>query len=429
LNRLTFPAPAGLLIVVAVGVTALTLVQSLSLLTWAYADWTSVSALPRQVLTLVGPWIAAGAAWLASTFVSDRTVLAPKLALRRGGGLVLRHITVLVIWVWLGLILGLAPAWIEAARSATWGGLDAVILVSGLMALSCAVAFGYTIGTILPLLASVPVAVVLTFVATVFYSGATGSVTSPTYPFGVVAGLHEPYLTGLTRTFYFALICAFLIFAGSCWIRTSTKPFDVKGRIPLLLAALAVLALTHGLNTRDTPLVVRESETEPVCSRGVGVRTCVHPAREVMLGDVATATSEIRKLVGPAFPLDEVFDSTLWQPEDPRIASLQLQSETREWRAIVRADIAVAVTNASLCASQGFGASSGGVASPATVSQALTLWIAREVGAAEAIVGASARAEGLAKRLDKSDVGEVQDKLRIALPDIRACRGEVADIL
>lgn len=159
-----WPLPRWLNPLVAVVVTAMTVVATQGLLQSEYATWFAVSTGWHEALWLPGSILTGICALLGAQFSTPRSPVDPGWRPREGSWTVLAHGLALGCWAAVGHAVGMAPSVLRALSEAAWGSLawaDVLVGSVGVVTLSVV---GFSIGLVLRRWIFAPLVSLLSFV-------------------------------------------------------------------------------------------------------------------------------------------------------------------------------------------------------------------------------------------------------------------------
>lgn len=419
--RVLFPVPLAVAIVVSAGVAGLVFVRTVPYLTWAFGDWTAVSAEMRQAVGLAGPWTAVGAAWLSGRFTNANGLLCPPSAVRSGSGLVIRQFSALYACAAVGYLIGLLPVLLTTAVRANVGNLNVLVLLGSLTALLAFASVGYLVGSVFPWTVSMVVALTASY-ATVLLADTMSPAVAPIWSFDVVVGQVESALVSVFRLGFFLLLGLSSLLSASLWLRNRSSETTMTAMASF---SILVLPLALILPAGRAPAPVSPELRPPfVCEDQDGISVCVHAAKEPLLFPLKQAVHDVVKVLGPALRPERVMDAALWPPQDPDtvVVSLQVQ-QGRRWPDAAVEDMAWQLSGAAACATGVFvnGRTTPEELDAAAVSAAVALWVAREAGVNGPGLSSSPDALLLADRLAATPVEDVQDFLASRREELAAC--------
>lgn len=419
-RRFAVPSSLAHLTALALGTAALVAIHASALRSWAYADWVAASAEARQALALAGPWAASCAAWSTSMTAARRGLICPDFALRSGLPIVAAHLSRLLLAAFLGLIAGLSPTFLAASLHAQSGRADAIVVLTGLGALSAYVTTGAALGYLVPRIVAAPTAGAVGMIASAL-SGLNGRPTAPIWPFDVDIAYVESIPVGVFRILYFtawSYSCAIVV---TQWFRVRGSLPTGLGTVTALSALVPVIVLGYVSDTR-APSLIRSQTSTPVCEQPTSVTVCVHRARRSLLRPLASLESRVEAAAGSLPPpYVRVDDSALWPEDQPGHLALNLAlEETAHWQNVAALDLARAVVGAQTCATSNdeSGATAG---DPLAVADAIAGWIAVRAGATVAATALSPEANDLASHLLDLPDPVVKEAIADEVGSIRRC--------
>lgn len=421
MNQLAFPVPARAIIALVLGITLFTLLHSLELMRWAYADWPATSAEARQSLTLSGPWAAGCAAFVSSRFSSPISLLCSAAASRSGLVFVWAQIRVLAIWSLLSFTAGLMPVLVYTSSRATYGGPSIAVILSGVAVLWAFVALGYTTGLVVPGNLGPPVAAVVAF-SMVIFPDFFGPAVSPVWAQGVIAGQHETLIVSLFRIVFFLGFAAGFVIMSGHWLLTRSVPMRFSSGFSLV--GLVIPVLVGFTAAREAPDAIRaDSPPAAICSQSSLVEVCVHASRSAMLPELSGAAERVFSILGPARPMRyRISDATLALLGQSADLTLQLQGNDKErWLSAATQDMAIAFSGFAQCSGQYDAAYSDVQLGAIAVSGGVAIWIARQAKTTSELITNAPDAVAVADRLERTSTAKVQNFLIEAGADLRNC--------
>lgn len=378
----TRPVPLLVLVVVGGGVLALTVMGTFPLTTWAYGDWTAVSASTREALVYPGPWVASWSAWIAGRYLGPRSMLCLPSAARSGQHIVVAHAIVIAVAVLAGYAAGLAPVVWATGQRATAGSLDWAVLSGSMAVLLAFSSLGYLIGCALPRAASVVVAATASFTV-ILLVDTWGPVVAPLRLATPSAGWYETGIVAIFRIVFFATLALALLVAAAKLVADRTTTRTVRNYTGL---AVVLVPLIIGVGARATgpDAVVREALPAAQCTRVHSLPVCVHSAKAALLPALATVVDRVLAKVDdkPAVPLAGVFDAALGPAAATNGLVLDLQTQDGNWTGWAAADIAGYVSGQRACNLRGdtSGDAAGTAIDQFAVSDGVTAWLTRAAG-------------------------------------------------
>jgi|JI8StandDraft_1071087.scaffolds.fasta_scaffold01613_2 hypothetical protein len=380
--RRPLAVPGWIILSVGLGTAVLVALSAWPLTTWAYGDWVALSATTRESLVYAGPWAAGWCAWTAGRYLGPRSLLCSPAASSSGTPVVRAHLAWLCGAAVTGHVLGLLPVIVSTAGRATAGGLDWLVALGSTGVLLTFCALGYLTGCVIPRVASVIAAVVITFVLILFVD-TWGLALAPLWLSTPAAGQQEaPVVAAFRAVFYLGFAVILAITAGR-WVADRAT---VRGPATYATLTLLMLPVLVGATARNAapPALRAESNPSAVCTEVQGVSVCLHRAKAALLSPLADDVNAILSTVDgkPAVPLTHIVDASLRPAPEPGLVSLELQTEQSDWQDWAAGDVAGYLTGRPACSPQGdlTGGDVDTGQGRTAVSLAFATWIARTAG-------------------------------------------------
>ncbi|HEX6357668.1 hypothetical protein [Actinophytocola sp.] len=324
LTPATVVVPAALIVVVVVVMTA-------PMWGWPYPLWVQTSAQFHQQFTWAGLIAGTSACWYATQLhAPDRIWIQPH-APRLGAPAVHRHLRLLVSWFVGAYLVALTPLVVATMVAGGLGSPDPLAMLSGVLAMVAAVALGYALGTVVPLLVMVPIT------AAGFYALlVVGHAGGDSYA-AVAPALHlEPELgqreSPALLVFRIAVFVAVAVMAtGLATRRLQRLAFGgspVWQRVVdvVIHAATPAVLITVSLVNKPALFEV-DVHPDAACTVQREIRYCVHADQQLRLAALVDTVDPVIARYG-ATPdlLTQVWDQSLaWGPIDRDLArGLQL---------------------------------------------------------------------------------------------------------
>ena len=419
----TRPVPILVLTAMAAGVLALTVLGTFSVTSWAYADWTAVSAVTRESQVYTGPWVAAWCAWIAGRYLGPRSMLCLPSAARSGARIVTAHAGVITAGALAGFAAGLAPVLWSTGQRATYGSLDWLVLAGSVAVLLMFCSVGYLIGCALPRAASVIVAATAAF-AIILFAETWGPAVAPLRLSTPSVGLYETGTVAAFRVVFFTALALALVVASARIVADRTTTRSVGNYVGL--AVLVVPLLLGGVARAAGPdAVVREARPPASCTRAGSVPVCVHTAKATLLPALATAVDKVLTSVDdkPAVPLTGVSDAALGRTTAPDVLVMDLQTDDGNWAGWAAADVAGYISGQQACNQRG---DASGDAAEAAIDQAdvsfgITAWLTQAAGYT-APLNRSETADQVADTFTRLPTIQARQLYERFAPQIAACQ-------
>jgi len=292
--------PAGAIVVVV-------LVMTWPMLGWPYPLWVQTSAQFHQQFTWAGLIAATSACWYASVLhAKDRIWMRPH-APRLGAPAAGRHLATLVCWfvgAYLVVLLPLVMSTVDGI-----GAPDPLVMLSGVLAMIAATAFGYALGTVVPSAVMVPV-VAVGFYALLVAGSAGGLATvAPVLSLEPELGQREslPLLV-----FRIALFVVLAVAAGGLAAKAMarTQPWRSLVDVAIYLALPAALVVASLI--RQPVVFVADAHPAMSCTEQRAIRYCVHSENRPRLTElVRTVDPVIARFGTKPANIDQVWDQSL----------------------------------------------------------------------------------------------------------------------
>lgn len=417
------PVPLPVLTVMALGVCAALVVGTFPLTSWAYGDWTAVSASSREALVYAGPWAASWCAWVSGRYLGPRSMLCLPSSVRSGQPIVRAHARVLAGAVVTGYVAGLVPVlWVTGQRASS-GSLDWTVVAGSVAVLLAFCAGGYLIGCALPRAASVIVAATASFTV-ILMVDTWGPVVAPLRLTTTSAGTYETGVVSSFRIVLFSALALALVTAAAKVVGDRTTVRTASNYTGLTIV-LVPLMLAAAARATSPDAVLREDLPPASCTRVDSLPVCVHSAKAALLPALATAVDRVLAVVDrkPAVPLTGVFDAALGPQAPADSLILDLQTQDQNWESWAAADLAGYISGQQACNQRGN--TSGDSAETATdqfaVSDGITAWLSKTAGYTAPQLNRSPVSDSVAATLEQQSPGEVRRLYQRFAPQIATC--------
>jgi hypothetical protein len=310
-RRWWWPLGPAAVVVPAVAIVVVVLGMTWPRLGWPYPLWTRTSAQFHQQFAFGGVIASTASCWYATVLQAKDRIWVRPGAPRSGAAAVARHLTTLLCWFVGAYLVALAPLVVSTLLHDAIGVPEPLVMASGVLAMTAAVALGYALGTVVPSLVTVPV-VAVGFYALIVAGNVAGepmAAVSPMLWLEPSLGQRESLPLVVFRL---ALFVAVAIGAVALAMRAVARP-----RMWRALAGaagwLAVPAVLVTLSLARPPVVYVADAQVASCLEQREVRYCVHH-------DNAPRLDELVRVVDPLVArfgtkpsnLDEVRDLALF---------------------------------------------------------------------------------------------------------------------
>ncbi|MEU6642697.1 hypothetical protein ABZ863_09095 [Saccharomonospora sp. NPDC046836] len=298
-----WPHSALIVVLPATAILAVVVGATWPMLAWPYPRWVETSAQWHQQFMWAG--IIAGTAsclWAVRLNRADRVWAQPRSP-RLGAAVAGRHLAVLGGWFVGAYVVALLPLTIGTALRGGVGLPDVLVMLSGVLAMTAAVALGYALGTLAPSLITVPVIGIALFALYVI-----GAVEADAYAAVTPVLYIEPMLGQVESTpfavFRVLLFAAVTVAAAGLAAKLLQRQSagthrslggragDV-GLFAVVPAALVVLGLSN-----QVALFTVEGDLPRACRIASGIEYCVHAADAEQLAAVVAAFDPIVQRFG-----------------------------------------------------------------------------------------------------------------------------------
>lgn len=310
----------------------------------AIADWPTVSSSLREGVTFVGPLAGALALAYARSIYGRNSLLVGPWSTRPPSTTVSRILAGLGVPIASGYLVGYTVALVDAARRATAGTADLLVMTGGLLSLLLFVGLGLGLATF-PGNRLAPVIGIFLLIG-VAGAGTSGQLLSllPTWGGSFVSsGYRENPLLGWFRILWLvALLVALVLFAG--------RRIDSRGAPSAwrwLRDAAPLLALVPFIvwgASRPIDPIIPELNPPLACNSTTGVVVCVHRARMALLNDLSAIVSRQTGVFGglEPFGVDGVYDYLIvpFPERKPTVVPVQLLYDHENWQAQTATDLA-----------------------------------------------------------------------------------------
>jgi hypothetical protein len=280
---------------------------------WPYPLWAQTSAQFHQRFAFAGVIAGTAACWYATILhAKDRIWVRPG-APRLGAPAMARHLATLVCWFVGAYLVALCPLVVSTMVHDAVGTPDPLVMASGVLAMIAATTLGYTIGTVVPSIAMVPV-IAIGFYALLVAGNLTGEPMAAVTPYLWMEpriGDRESVPLVVFRT---ALFVAVTVAASWLAARAMTRIRVRRALIDVAIclaipAALVTVALVRPpvAYVADTPV--------PSCVEQREIRYCVHQDNEPRLYDLVRVVDPfIARFGTKPSNVDEIWDEALIPP-------------------------------------------------------------------------------------------------------------------
>jgi len=281
----------------------------------SYAEWVGVSAALHEGLLVTGPIIALWAGSLGH-YLANRNWLFHSQAARRRLQQLTYHVSRVALAAALAIALGQIPAWIWAAKTASWGGLDVWDVCQTIAGLAMITVLAFVGGSYLPRppwLLLVPVATIVLLLSP-RYSSRALSVIDPV----------QSWTSSVRFSPNPATAIYLLVFAATV-VASATVLFALQGRalpLPVIGLTVACLAILAAIPFAWRPdLYILRTDPAPICELVSGTTICVHPAHANSMPVIAESVGAVNAIAGVPLVL-EVTDQSAVDTFDNRVGHL-----------------------------------------------------------------------------------------------------------
>lgn len=302
-RRWFWPLSPWHVLIPAGAICAIAAIGTLQMWQWPNLHWALSSGQWHQQFRIAGP-VAAGAAtlWAARLNRQSHVWVQPQ-ARRLGIGTVTRHLGMLCGWFVGAYALGMMPLTVITLAGGAYGGPDVLVMLSGLIALAAATAFGYAVGTVAGSLVAVPLVAIAMYLldAVAVYGGESSAPLVPQLSYEPLLGEVEPTPLVLFRTMLFVTVAAAGATAAALVLRWRShgrqSPWLASAGLAACLVPVVVLTTAASSVERTTTYVADGGGAEPHCVSKRGIEYCVHPGNESQLDAlIAAIDSKVERL-------------------------------------------------------------------------------------------------------------------------------------
>jgi hypothetical protein len=343
-RRSWWPLGPASVVVPACAIVVVVLAMTSPRLGWPYPLWVQTSAQFHQQFTWAGLIAATSSCWYATVLhAKDRIWVRPH-APRLGLPAAVRHLTTLVCWFVGAYLVALLPLVV-----ATVGGIgapDPLAMLSGVLAIVAAVAFGYALGTVVPSAVMVPL-VAVGFYALLVAGSAGGerlAAVAPVLYLEPELGQRESLSLLVFRIALFVVLTVAAVgLAGKAMTRI--RPWR---SLPDAAVYFAVPAMLVAASLVRQPVVFVAQERPPTsCTEQRGIRYCVHAENRPRLTELVRGIDPVIARFGTKpGNIDQILDQSL-QPNGTRVVLAWLEPD-----GTIESDAATTAAGVYACASK-----------------------------------------------------------------------------
>jgi hypothetical protein len=244
----------------------------------------------------------------------------------------------------LGYLVGYAVALADAARRATAGAPDLLVMAGGLLSLLLFVDVGLLLATF-PGKRFAPVVGTFLLIG-IAAAGASGQLLSllPTWGGSFVSsGYRENPVLGWFRIVWLVAVLVILVLFAGRRIESRGAPGERRWLWEAAPLLVLVPFIVWGAS-RPIDLILPETNPPLACDSTSGVLVCVHRARVALLGELSAIVSMQAAVFGglEPFGVDAVYDYLIvpFPQEAPTIVPVQMLYDLPNWQVQAAADLA-----------------------------------------------------------------------------------------